>query len=213
MTEREIVSRLREEYFDILPAARRAITKIETEIRYHTLEIHQRLKPHEQLLVRARIKECQSAIDSARRRGNRGKSEGKVFDPERSTDYSILSLPDLAGVRVLVFPDRRLGEVDKVLREHFSGWRSDPIMNSETGVVLAQKYDGKLDVDKDKISAEYQVVPMLLGLYWEVEHSARYKSVLKESEKMFELNTQVETALSNFEKGIADLLPDNSDLD
>lgn len=209
MTEREIVSRLRDEYFDLLPAARLAITKLETEIRYHTLAIHQGLKPHEQLIVRSRIKECQSAVESARRRGNRGKSEGKVFDPERSADYSIEKLPDLVGVRVLVFPDRRLDEVNEVLREHFPGWRTDPITNSETGAVLAHKYNGNLDIEQCRIRAEYQVVPMLVGLYWEVEHSARYKSVLRESRRMLELNLQVETALSNFESGIAELLPDD----
>jgi hypothetical protein len=208
VTEREIVNRLREEYFDILPDVRRIVRELETRIRYYTLSIQQSLKPHEQLLVRSRVKECQSAIDTARRRGNRGRSEGKVFDPERSDDYSILSLPDLAGVRLLVFPDRRLHEVDAVLLENFPAWRSDPILNRDK-VELAKKYDGKLDVDRRRIGAEYQVVPMLLGLYWEVEHSARYKSVLKESQKISELNTRVEAALSDFERGIAELLPDH----
>ena len=207
--ERTILDRLRDEYFDLLPTIRRVLNRLETEIRFHTLAIQQRLKSHEQLIVKSRIKECESAVDTVRRKGNHGKGEGKVFDPERPEDYSMLNLPDLAGVRVLVFPDSRLIEVDETLRNHFVHWRYDPVPNSENAPI-AHKYIGKLDFAKSQILSEYQVVPMLLGLYWEVEHSARYKSVLKQSQRMSDLSAKVETALSEFEAGIASLLPDNS---
>jgi ppGpp synthetase/RelA/SpoT-type nucleotidyltranferase len=211
MTERSIVNRLREEYFDLLPEVRRIVNRLETEIRFHTRDIQQSLKPYEQLIVKSRIKECQSALDTAQRKGNKEKGEGKVFDPERPGDYSVLSLPDLAGVRVLVFPDRRLTQVNEVLREKFEGWQSKPVRDSK-GVTLAHKYYGRLLPDSEAL-AEYQIVPMLLGLYWEVEHSARYKSDLKGSDKISDLNAKVESALSDFERGIADLLPDDSGLD
>jgi len=210
--ERAILDRLRDEYFDLLPVIRRVLNRLETEIRFHTLAIQQRLKPHEQLIVKSRIKECESAVDTVRRKGNQGRGEGKVFDPERPEDYSMLNLPDLAGVRVLVFPDSRLFEVDQTLRGHFLDWRYDPVKNAEN-IPIAHKYIGKLDPGRTQVSAEYQVVPMLLGLYWEVEHAARYKSVLKQSQRMSDLNAKVENALSDFEAGIASLLPDNSQSD
>jgi hypothetical protein len=40
--------------------------------------------------------------------------------------------------------------------------------------VLAHKYYGYVD-KRIRITAEYQIVPMLIGLFWEVEHSALYK--------------------------------------
>jgi hypothetical protein len=211
VTERAIVHRLREEYFELLPEITRVASRLETEIRFHTLSIQQGLIPPEQLIVKSRIKECESAIDTVRRKGNQGKGEGKVFDPERSSDYSIFNLRDLAGVRVLAFPDRRLTQVDQVLGTHFPSWMPDPVKNAND-VLLVHKYHGKFN-QESKVFGEYQVVPMLLGLYWEVEHAARYKSTLRGSVKISELNAKVESALSDFERGIANLLPDDSDLD
>jgi hypothetical protein len=70
--------------------------------------------------------------------------------------------------------------------------------------VLAPKYSGKCPDTSSRIQAEYQVVPMLIGLFWEVEHSAIYKPApaLKgkaESEPMKNLNAGVIDALSRFE--------------
>ena len=62
-----------------------------------------------------------------------------------------------------------------------------------------------------RIRAEYQIVPMLLGLFWEVEHSAMYKSELvANSRNMQKRRSEVESALSRFDEGIASLLPDGS---
>jgi len=49
---------------------------------------------------------------------------------------------------------------------------------------------------------------MLIGLFWDVEHSALYKSGTAILSKNMEKRKQaVEAALSEFEQGIADLLP------
>jgi ppGpp synthetase/RelA/SpoT-type nucleotidyltranferase len=49
-------------------------------------------------LVTSRVKECESALDSLRRR-----QEGATFDSGRPELYSLDKLNDLAGVRVLAF--------------------------------------------------------------------------------------------------------------
>jgi len=74
---------------------------------------------------------------------------------------------------VLAFPRRRLGEVDIALRKAFPKWEEDPVLG-EQGEKLALKYWGSMPASK-QISAEYQIVSMLTGLFWEVEHSAIYK--------------------------------------
>jgi hypothetical protein len=169
LEERPIVNQLREEYFDLLPEIRRAAFQLEAEIRYHTLSTLHRLKDYEQLIIRPRVKECESAVQALRRR-----QEGGIFDQEKQRDYSLLVLPDLAGVRVLVFPRSRVVEVDGALLSHFKGWTSDPVLD-DRGAVLAYKYTGRCRNVVREIRAEYQVVPMLIGLYWQVEHSAIYK--------------------------------------
>lgn len=189
---------LREEYFDLLTNIQRVVWQLEAEIRCHTLPILQKLKPHEQLVIKSRVKDCESALKSLRRR-----QEGGTFDSERPGGYSLLDMPDLAGVRVLVFPRNTLIEVDNALRTLFTDWVFDPVPDDKGGV-LAPKYSGyRLDVS-NAVRAEYQVVPMLIGLFWEVEHSALYKPApafkgKAESEPMKIRNADVVRALSSFE--------------
>jgi len=102
----------------------------------------------------------------------RRRQEGATFDRGRAEAYTLTELKDLAGVRVLAFPRGRLTEIDHVLRERFPSWAADPIVNDQE--TLAFKYCGYCEV-RDKIRAEYQIVSMLIGLFWEVEHSAIYK--------------------------------------
>jgi ppGpp synthetase/RelA/SpoT-type nucleotidyltranferase len=196
---------LREEYFDLLPEIRRLVWQLDTEIRYYTLPILRSLKSHEQLVIKSRVKECESAIKTLR-----GSRDSLVFTLERADEYSMLNLPDLAGVRVLVFPNYRVAEVDLALRPHFEGWTSKPVRDSD-GNPLAPKYFGYCEQASRRVRAEYQIVPMLLGLFWEVEHSAMYKSELvANSNNMQKRRAEVENALSRFEEGIASLLPDGS---
>ena len=66
-----------------------------------------------------------------------------------------------------------MAEVDDLLREEFRAWTSDPV--EDDGEVQAFKYYGYCRQASDKVKGEYQVVSMLTGLFWEVEHSAIYK--------------------------------------
>ncbi|MGA2250047.1 hypothetical protein [Terracidiphilus sp.] len=205
MTEQEkITSRLRQEYLDLLPEIRRVLAQVETEIRFYTLPVLHSLNPYEKLVIQARVKECESAVESLR-----NDQEGKIFDPERGEDYSLRNLPDLAGVRILAFPDSRLIEVDNVLREHFPGWLSKPVQN-ENGSNLAPKYFGYRNKVSQRVRGEYQIVPMLLGLFWEVEHAAMYKfKPIANSKEMRGLRADVESALFRFEKRFASFVADS----
>ena len=166
---RTVEDRLREEYFQLLPEIRRVAGQLESEINYHLLSIANALEEYEQLFVKSRVKECESAVDALRRR--RGQ-EGASFDNDQPAQYTLTNLNDLAGLRILVFPRRRIPEVDLALREIFSSWTADPIETE--GEVLALKYHSYSDA-RQHIRGEYQIVSMLTGLFREVEHSAIYK--------------------------------------
>ncbi len=165
--ERTAEDRLREEYFTLLPEIHRVADRLEAEIRYHMLPISGRLERHERLAVKCRVKSCESALEKLRAR-----QEGRTFQRSRPEIYTLTSLNDLAGVRVLAFPRRRLAEIDRKLRKVFSSWTADPV--EDDGDVQALKYYGTCR-KSDKVKGEYQVVSMLTGLFWEVEHSAIYK--------------------------------------
>jgi hypothetical protein len=197
MVDRTIEDRLREEYFDLLPDIHRVADQLEAEIKYHTLPISRKLDRHERLEVISRIKECSSALDSLRRR-----QEGGTFDIDRPELYSLSKLRDLAGVRVLVFPPRRLAETDQVLREQFPSWKSDPFPDEN---VLGHKYYGYCAEASHKVQGEYQILSMLTGLFWKVEHEAIYKPTpslkgIERHPEMKQCTTEVLTALRSFEE-------------
>jgi ppGpp synthetase/RelA/SpoT-type nucleotidyltranferase len=148
---------------------RRALTAVETEVAYLLLGLTLELHPYERILIRGRVKDSESAIASLRRR-----QEGGAFDRRQTEKYSLLSLPDLVAIRVLAFPPQRLGEADRIIRARILGWTSDPIRNDANGEPIALKYHGYWN-DGDRVRTEIQIVPLLIGLFWEVEHAAIYK--------------------------------------
>jgi hypothetical protein len=193
----EIEDLLREEYFDLLPVVRRLALQLETEIRSLTPSILHDLRPYEQLVVKSRVKECESALNRLL-----GPKEGRTFDPDRPGGYSLLQLPDLAGVRVLVFPNSRLIQVGETLRIRFADWIPKPVKYG-SGSAQAPKYIGCCEEVSRAIRGEYQVVPMLLGLFWEVEHAAVYKfRPAANSKHMRTHRTAVEDSLISFEMGM-----------
>jgi len=165
---RRTEDRLREEYFQLLPEIRRVAGQLQAQINYCLLPIANALEAHEQLIVKSRVKDCESAVNALRRRSG----EGKSFDDDQPSRYSLANLNDLAGLRILVFPRRRILEVDRALRETFGSWIADPVESE--GQVLAWKYHGYCSAS-ERVRGEYQIVSMLTGLFWEVEHSAIYK--------------------------------------
>ncbi len=166
--ERTIEDRLREEYFVLLPEIRRVAEQLEAEARYHLLPISRELEKHEQLVIKSRIKGCESAVDALRL-----DQEGATFNRDRSEIYTLTSLNDLAGIRVLAFPRSLLTRVDGALRKRYPSWESDPV--EDDGELTASTYCGFCSEASQKVKGEYQIVPMLTGLFWEVEHSAMYK--------------------------------------
>lgn len=165
--KRTVEDRLRKEYFSLLPEIQRVADRLEAEVRYHVRLISGGLERHERLAVKCRVKSCESALEKLR-----GRQEGATFDDSRPQIYTLTSLNDLAGVRVLAFPRGRLTEIDRKLRKVFPSWTADPV--EVDGDIQALKYHGKCR-RRDKVRGEYQVVSMLTGLFWEVEHSAIYK--------------------------------------
>jgi hypothetical protein len=161
---------LREEYFNLLPDIRRVVDELEAEVKHCLVPISLRLDKYERLVVTSRVKDCESAVDSLRRR-----QEGATFDTERPELYMLSNLNDLAGVRVSAFPRSRLAEADHQLRKRFPSWTPDPVPGyDDDDAPLALKYHGCCKAS-DTIRAEFQIVPMLTALFWEVEHAALYK--------------------------------------
>ena len=199
MPLRTTEDRLREEYFALLPDVRRVIQELEAEVRHCLLPLLSKLQKHESPIVTSRVKDCESALGALRRR-----QQGATFDPDRADSYTLTSLKDLAGVRVLAFPRNRWVEADDDLRRRFSSWTPDPVPADDGGnEPLAFKYHG-FRASSSKIRGELQIAPRLVGMFWEVERSAIYKpspdlkGVVK-TPQMRKLKGEVPAALKAFD--------------
>ena len=177
MTEiRTVEDRLRAEYFQLLPDMQRTLVALDSEVRHLLLEIILSLNPsptrYEQVQIASRLKECENAIDSLRRR-----QQARVFDPEKPETYSLSALPDLIGVRVLVFPNHRIDQVRLALQPLLSSWTVDPVRGIKTSdPPIALKYYGRRKDAKTPVTSEIQIVSSLIGHFWDVEHAAVYKT-------------------------------------
>jgi len=171
MITRSIEDKLREEYFKLLPNIRWTKEQLEAEVRFRLIQILNTLQSHERFEVISRVKDCESAINSLRRR-----QEGSLFDTDHPEKYSLIQLKDLAGIRILVFPRGELiNKIDTCIKDHFVSWEADHVPGYREGDEnQAFKYFGHCS-SNDIIYGEIQIVPMLTGLFWEVEHEAIYK--------------------------------------
>lgn len=197
---RTVEDQLRAEYFALLPEIRRTLVETETRVRRELLDVSLSLERYERLIVVGRVKECESAIDSLRRRRELG-----YFDVLRGSDYSLTALPDLAAVRVMGFPEPRCLEARTALEETLAAWTYDPVPGvAELDLPLAVKWSGKWHAEA-KVTAEVQIVQLLIGAFWEVEHSAIYKPSpnlrgVVRSESVLEKRNAVLFALREFER-------------
>ena len=169
MTQRTMEDRLREEYFLLSPDIRRVLHQLQTDVACSLLPLTLRLEHHERVQIEARAKECDSAISALLRR-----QEERAFEEDAPTRYTLADLPDLAAVRILVFPKSRLEDVHTIIRRQYAEWTSDPVTTGAPPKFRAWKYYGFCSTSA-RVRAELQVVPMLTGLFWQVEHDAFYK--------------------------------------
>ena len=158
------------------------------------------------MIVTSRVKDCESALGALRRR-----QEGKTFDADKPDSYTLTDLKDLAGIRVLAFPRDRWLEANNALRQRFSLWTADPVLSDDgDDEPLAFKYHG-FCATSATIRGEVQIAPRLVGMFWEVEHSAIYKpspelvGVVKTAE-MKKLKGEVLAALKAFDNEIERLV-------
>jgi ppGpp synthetase/RelA/SpoT-type nucleotidyltranferase len=171
MIARTVEDQLRAEYFELLPQMRRTLHAFEAEVRHLLVPMVLDLRPYERVVVLSRVKECESAIYKLQRQ-----QEWGVFNPAKIEEYSLSTLRDLVGVRVLVFPRRRAKQATAALHPIISNLTADPV----PGILpddppIALKYNGRYAPAKTMISVEVQIVSSLIGAFWEIEHSAFYK--------------------------------------
>jgi ppGpp synthetase/RelA/SpoT-type nucleotidyltranferase len=205
MTPRTPEDYLREEYFSLLPQLRLVAEELESEVRHLLIPLMTTWERHERLLIKSRVKECESAIASLRRR-----QELWALADEQAPSWSLRALNDLVGVRVLAFPKARVLDIDEALRDCLWDWRADPVPPAPgTANSLALKYHGYCKTHS-QVRAEIQLMSMLVGMYWEVEHGTLYKpgdklKGLEASLKMHAFSTEVLRAMQAFEDQFATL--------
>ena len=114
MMQRTVADLLREEYFLLFPDIKRVLHQLRTDVEHNLLPLALGLKHHERIQIEARVKECDSAVDALRRR-----EESRQFDEGNPGKYTLTSLPDLAGLRGLAFPNPKLAKVLEIVHANY----------------------------------------------------------------------------------------------
>ncbi len=149
----------------------------------------------ERIEISSRIKEGESAINSLR-------GEGNVFEQRA---YSLRELHDLVGVRVKVFPSHRITSMAGPVGRLFSECKKGPkFLREAKGLFKCNglKYYGSFARSAD-VLVEIQIVPLLIGLFWELEHATVYKPSpeLRGIERVIgDQNRKVYEALAQWER-------------
>ena len=197
---RSIEDFLREEYFSLLPRIELTYAHTQSMVLSFLLSFRDSISPHERIEVRHRIKACESAVAALR-----NKQEGGTFDSNRQSDYSLLHLRDLVGFRILAFPKGLANRINNEFAQQFAAWEPDH-QHLENGVKLLfmYKYHGVIPKENG-VPAEVQIMPMLAGLFSDVEHDALYKPKeqykgIARSLQMRNLRSEVLQVLDRFEE-------------
>lgn len=194
-----------EEYFNLLPELAKVQQLMEARVRWYLKDITFALKKHQRIEIESRVKECNSAIDALKRR-----QQSRSFDDNNS--YSLTELKDLVGLRILVFPPGLTTKINKVITAKFRSWKPDHHKLGKT--ILCKKYDGIAN-KKLKIRCEIQIISMLTGAFWDIEHFALYKpdpayKGIRENLKMRRLRDEVLVKLAEFEKTFEKIISEQS---
>ncbi len=202
--EGSIDDRLRREYFKLLPEMEHAKHYVEARVLNLLLPVRDRLRTYERVVTKTRLKDCESAINSLRKR-----EEGGTFNRKQPERYTLRNLPDLVGIRIMAFPLSLIQRVNDIVCADFHDWRIDPIKKSDGRILFAHKYDGC--PQNCSIRTEVQVMSLLTGLFSEVEHDALYKPNPKYKSKLVERGMQeslihVLNALGQFENTFENLV-------
>ena len=153
----EIEKWIQEEYKNLRPALNKLRKKVKKEIRTCLSDFTQSLEPWQRIEIRSRIKECNSAIDSLRKRNF----------------HTLNDLVDLVGIRIVVFPASLAEKVEGVLIDYFKTLVPDHYFYAKNEIAF-RKYNGLTD-DTTKIKCEIQIMPEILYSLVEVEHDFFYK--------------------------------------
>ena len=164
MSMKETINRLRQDYFELKAAMCREQRQLASDARCFLKELEYSLNEHERIEIESRIKDCDSAIDSLKRKEACGR------DFVDGVSYSFRQLKDMVGLRILAFPTSVMVAANEIVMKRFGDWQPD---HKKHGAMQVYKYYGVLGVEK--IPCEIQVVSMLTGKFWDVEHSALYK--------------------------------------
>jgi len=203
MTLKQAVNNLRQEYFELKAPMHKELRHLEATVRAYLKELEYSLEKHERIDVESRVKDCESAIDSLRR-----KQPGRDF--EDGKQYTLNQLKDLVGLRILTFPTSVMKSVNVILSDTFKDWSTDHDMHG--GMQIYKYYN---EIGDLKIPCEIQIVSMLTGKFWDVEHAAlykpnpAYKGAIEGSFTMDRLYKDVMNKLAEFEKAFEETLQGN----
>ena len=169
-TQSNIEARLLSEYFQNRPIYEKIVAVASAEIEHKLINLRLRKKPWERIEVVPRVKDFNSAVNKLR-----SHREGNILEPSASLDM----LNDMAGLKIKVFPNAYLGDVENIIKEVFPDAEADhepKQIDNDYGNVIRLKYFVTLHSEYEiNTNFEIQIVPFILDAFMDLEHDIIYK--------------------------------------
>lgn len=204
---KDLESNIRKSYHELLPVLKKIESLLVSKVQWYLRSEKFNLKEYERISVESRIKSCDSSLEKLVKKypapGQEGSNIRRYINT--SNDFSLDKLSDLVGIRILVFPSSKILRIQKIISREFS-WKLDPEF-----FAFGSQFQGRLRGCK-KIGCEIQIIPMLIGKFWDVEHFVRYKPHpsyrfrIKNDTEINDLSKDIYELLENFQVRFCDLL-------
>lgn len=152
---KKTIARLRKEYDNYLRQAKKLYEYGKREIAHLLSKKLFELEDHEKVKITGRIKTFDKCLIKLTREAG--------YIPE---DASIFSVEDIIGLRIAVFPNSIIRDIQEIIDKEYPSAERD----HRREPYRLQYYVNieELGISNNKV--EIQVMPYLLGSYWDVEH-------------------------------------------
>lgn len=165
--DQQFIYNLRSEYDNQINKMNGLLDYYKTEIEYLIRELKLNCKKFEKIEFSSRIKTFESCITKLKK-----KNEANVLTEEAK----LSEVKDLIGIRMLVFPNDYIEVIKRLIMRKHNKFTIEEIDEDKKKECDFIKFFVYFNIEKfNHILVEIQILPYLLGKYWDIEHSLIYK--------------------------------------
>ncbi|MBU3955132.1 hypothetical protein KJ633_01590 [bacterium] len=163
--ENNVINLLRGEYDSNKEKYYKLLSHSKTTVKNILKNLIINSKAFEQIEVVGRIKTFERCIAKLKKA-----KEANYLDDE----VKLAEITDIIGIRILTFPNKYIEKIIEIIKKDIVGYKISKEDNKEE-IDFYKTYITSTLTGFENIQVEIQILPYLLGKYWDIEHELIYK--------------------------------------